>query len=110
MENVDEGRRRRLQNLKPYAKGRSKEEAVKAGRLGGYASGKARSLKKIALEKLAAGAGDEILDAMIKQAKKGNVKAAEFVRDTSGQKPKEEIEVNDVTDRAKKLEELVRGN
>jgi hypothetical protein len=59
---------------------------------------------------LAAGAGDEIIKAMIGKAKKGDVRAAEFVRDTSGQKPKEEIEVNDVTDRAKKLEELVRGN
>lgn len=33
-------------NLKPYEKGRSKEEAVRAGRKGGIASGEARRKKK----------------------------------------------------------------
>lgn len=89
---------------------RTPSQRRESARKAGIASGKARSLKKIALEMLAAGAGDEIIKAMIAKAKRGDVRAAEFVRDTSGQKPKEAIEVNDVTDRAKRLEELVRGN
>lgn len=95
-------------NLIPFDQ-RSEAEARELGRKGGIASGKSRSMKKIALELLEAGAGDEILQAMIRQAVRGNVRAAEFVRDTSGQKPKDEIEVKDVTDRARRLEELVRG-
>lgn len=96
------------ENLIPLNR-RTKEEQREIVTKGGIASGKVRSMKRIALELLEAGAGDEILQAMIRQAVRGNVRAAEFVRDTSGQKPKDEIEVKDVTDRARRLEELVRG-
>lgn len=97
------------ENLKPFGKVRSVDEAREAGRKGGLASGRSRNLKKIALERLGAGAGDEIIDAMIAKAKSGDVKAAEFIRDTSGQKPKDEVEVKDVSDRAKYIERLLNA-
>lgn len=106
-------------NLDPV---QSKEEARKRGRAGGIASGKARREKKLMRETLdiilsmpmkngknadvesirsfAALKGknisvqEAILIAQVQKAMKGDTKAAEYVRDTIGQKPGENIEMN----------------
>ena len=82
------------QNLKPV---RTKEEARERGRRGGIASGKARRERKTLKEELLAllQSGDtqkNISLAMIQQALNGNTKAFEVIRDTVGEKPKEEVE------------------
>lgn len=106
-------------NLDPV---QSKDEARKRGRAGGIASGKARREKKLMRETLdiilsmpmkngknadvesirsfAALKGknisvqEAILIAQVQKAMKGDTKAAEYVRDTIGQKPGENIEMN----------------
>jgi len=106
-------------NLDPV---QSKEEARKRGRAGGIASGKARREKKLMRETLdiilsmpmkngknadvesirsfAALKGknisvqEAILIAQVQKAMKGDTKAAEYVRDTIGQKPGESIEMS----------------
>ena len=107
------------QNLDPV---KSKEEARKRGRAGGIASGKARREKKLMRETLdiilsmpmkngknadvesirsfAALKGknisvqEAILIAQVQKAMKGDTKAAEYVRDTIGQKPDKNIEMS----------------
>lgn len=101
-----------MEDLKPV---QSKEEAKERGRKGGIASGKARREKKAmketleallsmpmksgkavdveAVKNFAALKGKNITVqeamaiAMLQKAMKGNVKAAEWIRDTAGQKP-----------------------
>lgn len=103
------------ENLKPFTSDQSQEEAVKNGMKGGIASGKARRERKLLrdtlndllkmplrdgvpdnLEKIASIAGlkgknitmqETIMLAMLQKAAKGDVKAAEYIRDTIGQKP-----------------------
>lgn len=103
-------------NLDPV---QSKEEARKRGRAGGIASGKARREKKLMRETLevilsmpmkngknadvesirsfAALKGknisvqEAILIAQVQRAMKGDTKAAEYVRDTVGQKPSDNV-------------------
>ncbi len=105
-------------DLKPV---QSKEEAKKRGRAGGIASGKARREKKAMRETLdillsmpmkdgeyadvesiqsfASIKGknisvqEAILIAQVQKAMKGDTKAAEYVRDTIGQKPGENVEM-----------------
>lgn len=107
------------QNLDPV---QSKDEARKRGRAGGIASGKARREKKKMRETLeillsmpmkngkfadvesirnfAALKGknisvqDAIMIAQIQKAMKGDTKAAEYVRDTIGQKPVDSVDMN----------------
>ena len=87
---------------------RTTEEQREIARLGGIASGKARKEKRMLKDLLeeALSKGTEtnneyvnITKALIKEANKGNVKAYEVIRDTLGQKPKEEIEITDMTNR-----------
>jgi hypothetical protein len=106
-------------NLDPV---QSKDEARKRGRAGGIASGKARREKKLmrdtldiilsmpmkngknadveSIRSFAALKGknisvqEAILIAQAQKAMKGDTKAAEYVRDTIGQKPGENIEMN----------------
>ena len=106
-------------NLDPV---QSTDEARKRGRNGGIASGKARREKKLMRETLdiilsmpmkngknadvesirsfAALKGknisvqEAILIAQVQKAMKGDTKAAEYVRDTIGQKPGESIEMS----------------
>ena len=106
-------------NLDPV---KSKEEARKRGRAGGIASGIARREKKKMRETLeillsmpmkngkftdvesirnfAALKGknisvqDAIMIAQIQKAMKGDTKAAEYVRDTIGQKPVDSVDMN----------------
>lgn len=85
------------QNLKKP----STKEARERGKKGGKKSAEVRKEKKL-LKKLLEEAletktktGNKYIDitnALIQEAEKGNVKAYETIRDTLGQKPKEQIE------------------
>lgn len=113
------------ENLKPV---RTKEEARERGRNGGKASGKKRrELKTMKLmldyllsKKIENKQGkkvttlEAIMLAQIKQALSGNTKAAQFIRDTLGEKPAEQITntniniedekvINEVLDKLKDL-------
>lgn len=81
----------------------TKEQQREIARKGGIASGKARAKKKMlkTLLEEALSKGTEtdnnyinITLALIQQANNGNVKAYEVIRDTLGQKPKEQIEIS----------------
>ena len=106
-------------NLNPV---RSEDEARRKGRAGGIASGKARREKKMMRETLemlltmpmkngkfadvenirsfAALKGknisvqEAILIAQVQKAMKGDTRAAEYVRDTMGQKPTDSVDMN----------------
>lgn len=106
-------------NLNPV---RSEDEARKRGRAGGIASGKARREKKLMRETLdmllsmpmkngkfadvdnirsfASLKGknisvqEAILIAQVQKAMKGDTRAAEYVRDTIGQKPTDSVDMN----------------
>ena len=82
-------------NLKPI---RSVSEAREKGKNGGIASGKARRKRKTLKEELIAllETGDnqvKLSVALLTSALDGNVKAFEVIRDTIGEKPKEEISI-----------------
>lgn len=107
------------ENLKPV---RSKSEARSRGKKGGIASGKARREKKLFKETLEAllempmkagkdvsvddiknfaaikgkniSVQEAILIAQVQKAMKGDTRAAEYLRDTVGQKPSDKVEVN----------------
>ena len=109
-------------NLDHYTSEQSREEAAKNGKKGGIASGKARREKKAmkdtltallsmpledgavadieTIQSVAALQGknltvqEAIMLAQIQKAMNGDTKAAEFVRDSSGNKPREDIAVN----------------
>lgn len=111
----------------------SRKKAAQNGRKGGIASGAARRKKKTMKEiALALGTQDAppavvakliqvgMLDAgescsmdealMLAQygkALSGNTKAAQFVRDTSGQKPVDQVELSDISQAQHKLDELL---
>ena len=83
---------------------RTTEEQREIARKGGIASGKARKEKKLLKDELAiimenvnkdGKTYQELIStALVKEALKGNTKAYEIIRDTLGQKPKEEISVS----------------
>ena len=88
---------------------RTTEEVREIARKGGIASGKSRRERKTLKEELLLllSQGDtqeKISLSLIKEALKGNTKAFEIIRDTVGEKPKDEIEVTDVTN--KKFDEI----
>ena len=99
------------ENLKPFDSNQNREEAKKNGRKGGKKSGEVRRQKKTMramldylLEKeLTSKNGEKattleaMMTAMIKQGLNGNVKAVEFIRDTTGQKPTEKVEATNAT-------------
>ena len=73
-------------------------EAREKGKFGGIASGKARRNRKTLKEELIAllETGDnqvKLSVALLTSALDGNVKAFEVIRDTIGEKPKEEISI-----------------
>lgn len=108
-----------MEDLKPV---RTTEEARERGRKGGIASGKARREKKMmretleilmsmplksgkqtdveSIKNMASLKGknisvqEAILIAQIQKALKGDAKAAEFVRDTLGQKPTDNMNID----------------
>ena len=96
-------------NLKPI---RSVNEAREMGKVGGVASGKARRERKTLKEELIAllKTGDnqtKLSVALLSSALNGNVKAFEVIRDTIGEKPKEEIVVENPN--ATKVLESISG-
>ena len=104
-----------LKEGNPATEFKSGRQAVEAGRAGGIASAKAKKERKLLrdtlndllkmplrdgvpdnLEKIASTAGlkgrnitmqETIMLAMLQKAAKGDVRAAEYIRDTIGQKP-----------------------
>lgn len=88
------------QNMRPV---KTKEEAKERGRNGGIASGIARREKKILTEiilrklaeKSASGQtrGEDIIDAMLLEAAKGNVKAFTALSDRAEGKPIQQVQV-----------------
>ena len=96
-----------LANLKMFDSNQNREEAKKNGMKGGIASGEARRRMKTFREELQALLETEIMNAkgekisyqkninsaLILKAAKGDVRAYEVIRDTLGQKPKDEKEV-----------------
>ncbi|MBP3920790.1 MAG: hypothetical protein J6D28_04420 [Bacilli bacterium] len=88
------------ENLIPMNE-RSESEVRELGRKGGIKSGEARREKKIfkeAIEKQLGQSIDSMIKSMITQAKKGNVQAITFLRDTIGEKPTDKIEANLTSD------------
>ena len=84
------------ENVIPADK-RTPEERRELGRKGGIASGEAKRQKKLfreAIEKKLGNSLDNIIEGVIKEAKKGNVQAATFLRDTIGEKPTDKIEAD----------------
>lgn len=103
------------QNLIPFTSEQSREEAAENGRKGGIESGKTRRLQgaiRKALEAKATSAElNELFDefgvdknsrdyataigcVVIQKAVKGDLSAMSFIRDTIGEKPKEEISLD----------------
>lgn len=86
-----------MANLTP----KSSTEARRNGAKGGKASGEAKRRRKTLKEELLAMLEDPdvqegITVSLIKQAKEGNTKAYEIIRDTIGEKPIERIEQKNV--------------
>ena len=80
----------------------SGDEAAKAGRAGGIASGRSRrrwnTLREAFRELLT---DDDLIlmfNALLSKAKEGDVRAAEFLRDTMGEKPTVSIETTEPTE------------
>lgn len=95
-----------IDNLIPCNQ-RTKEEVREIGRKGGIASGEARKAKKtmrevleILLETVDKDSDKTNIEVMmasaVRKAMNGDLKAMEFVRDTSGQKPDTQITVKDI--------------
>ena len=88
------------QNMRPV---KTKEEAKERGRNGGIASGIARREKKILTEIIlrkraersesGQTRGEDIIDAMLVQAQKGNVKAFTALSDRAEGKPIQQVQV-----------------
>ena len=81
------------QNLQPI---RTKSEAREKGRNGGVRSGEVRRERKLIkdriLERMGETDWDEMIDGLIERSK-DSVKDFEVLRDTIGEKPKDQIEV-----------------
>ena len=96
------------QNLKPV---RTKKEARERGKNGGIASGKARAERKTLREELLTllaqdNFQEKISLSLLMKATSGDTKAFEVIRDTIGEKPKENISVGvSYEDYIKKVED-----
>ena len=88
------------QNLKPIKKGElSKEEAKKRGSAGGKKSGQVRRERKKFREDLIAAletgnTQENIISALLVKAAQGDTKAFEVIRDTIGEKPVDNLNLN----------------
>ena len=79
---------------------RTTEEQRKIAREGGIASGKARRERKLIKDRILERMGEDDWDAMIDgliERSKDSVKDFEVLRDTIGEKPKEQISVDTPT-------------
>lgn len=102
------------ENLNPA---RSKEEARERGTKGGKRSGEVRREKKLfqqavlaALEAKGESGNSVLVDmiaAQVKKALKGDTRAFEVIRDTSGEKPAEKVEAQVKNDNAELLKEFL---
>nr|DAP15364.1 MAG TPA: hypothetical protein [Caudoviricetes sp.] len=122
-----------VENLRPI-KTLSREEAKKRGSKGGKASVKAKrqrkQLKELFKSMLATSIPQEDLKEKIKtmgfkdeeenyntllgmttlnEALKGNIKAVEMIRDTIGEKPKEEVAIEVNNNASKEIEDYING-
>lgn len=113
---------------------RTKEEQKEIARKGGKASGKSRRKKK-AMKEIVLAFGKEdappqviakliqlgmlekgeecsmdeaLVLAQYGKALSGNTRAAEFVRNTGGQKPIDKVEIDDISKETSKLDELLK--
>lgn len=102
-----------IENLKPVTK-RSKEEAREISKKGGIRSGESRrerkKLKEELLLLLSEGDNNRKMSiAIFERALNGDTKAFEVIRDTIGEKPKEQIESTNIEmsyeDYIKKIED-----
>lgn len=84
------------QNLKPFTSDQSREEAVKNGRKGGIRSGEVKRENKLIkdriLERMGESDWDVMIDNLIARAQE-DTKSFETLRDTIGQKPRDELSV-----------------
>ena len=84
-------------NLKPFTSDQSREEAVKNGRKGGIRSGEVKRENKLIkdriLERMGESDWDTMIDNLIARAQE-DTKSFETLRDTIGQKPKDEVNMN----------------
>lgn len=88
------------QNLKPI-KTLSSEEAKRRGSVGGKKSAEVRRARKTFNKSLVEAlennnTQEAIVKAIINQAKSGNIKAFEVIRDTVGEKPVDKQEIKEV--------------
>lgn len=84
------------ENLKPFNT-LTEEKQREIASKGGKASVEARRKKKVfkeAIEKQLGQNLDSMVKSMITQAKKGNVQAITFLRDTIGEKPTDKVEAD----------------
>jgi hypothetical protein len=91
---------------------RTKEEQREIARMGGIASGEARRRRKTLKDELIIllEQGDtqtKISLSLIQEAMLGNTKAFEIIRDTIGEKPKEAIEITNIDDATKEVDEYL---
>ena len=102
-----------IENLKPVTK-RTKNEAREISKKGGIKSGEVRRERKKLKEELLLLLSEnnnnrKMSLAILKKALKGNIKAFEIIRDTIGEKPKEQIESTNIEmsyeDYIKKIED-----
>lgn len=107
-----------VKNLKqgnPDTQFKSGRQAVENGKKGGKASAKKREEQKTLKEELLLllAEGDtqkKISLALIQKALKGNVKAFEVIRDSTGQKCVEKVEVTQTVDESiKEIEKYMKG-
>lgn len=102
------------QNLKPQSK-RTKSEQREIARKGGIASGKKRKEQKTLKDELLLllAEGDtqkKISLAVIKKALNGDLKAFEVIRDTTGQKCVEKVEISQTVDESvKEIEKYMKS-
>ena len=88
-----------MANIDNLVPGRNSEEARIKGRNGGIKSGIVRKARKTLKEELllllsSGNTQEKISLALIQEALNGNVKAFESIRDTIGEKPKDNQEVD----------------
>ncbi len=82
------------QNLKPLTTNKAREIGRKGGIKSGETRRKRKTLREELLALLATGNNQNKMSlAMIEKALKGDTKAFEVIRDTIGEKPKEELDI-----------------
>lgn len=72
--------------------------AREAGRKGGIRSGEVKNLKAMLLKVLNEGGYEKMVEVALREMENGNPKFWELIRDTVGEKPKEQIQAEVNTD------------